>query len=128
MPKSEEERIKTNRANLKPLSVKVLQQLQEIELEAMGRFHGVADELESAIGFLRLGMQIGWKPLAIIHSKRTFKKYEDILGINARELFDEETPASDRCSGYFIAKKLNSFWKIVNGEKKIEHKRDFSPT
>lgn len=126
MPKSEEARIKTNRANLRPLSPKALQQLQEIELEAMAKFHGVADELESAIGFLRLGMQIGWKPLAIIHSKRTFKKYEDILGINARELFAEETPASDRCSGYSIAKKLNAFWKIVNGEEKIEGKRELS--
>lgn len=128
MPITEEQRIQKNFTKLKPLSVEKLKQLQEIELEAIARFHGVADELESAIGFLRLGMQIGWKPLAIIHSKRTFKKYEDILGVNARELFAEETPASDRCNGYSIAKKLNAFWKIVNGEEKIEHKRDLSST
>jgi hypothetical protein len=124
---SEEARIKLNLSKLKPLSVEKLKQLQEIELNAIARFHGQMDEIESAIGFLRLGFQVGWKPLAIVHSKKTFKKYEEILGINAHEIFQEETIASDRINGYAIAKKLANFWKIVNGEQPVKDKRVLSP-
>lgn len=126
MPKTEEARISNNRANLKPLSPKVLQQLQEIELGAIARFSGMADELESALGFLRLGCQLGWRPLAVIHSKRTFKKYEQILGINAREFFPDETPASDRNKGYSFAKTLSNFWKGISGDIKIENRRELT--
>ncbi|MGC2458546.1 MAG: hypothetical protein WA435_11195 [Gallionellaceae bacterium] len=126
MPISEEARIKKNLANLKPLSVEKLKQLQEIELRALAKFAGQLDELESAYGFLRLGFQVGWKPLAIMHSKKTFKKYEQILGINARELFPEDTPASYRSMGYTIAKKLSNFWKAVSGDIKVENRREIS--
>jgi hypothetical protein len=123
---SEEARIKKNLANLKPLSSEKLKQLQEIQLHAFAKFEGQLDELESAFGFLHLGFQIGWKPLAIIHSKKTFRKYEQLLGINAKEVFPEVTPASDRSMGYFIAKKLTNFWKAVSGDTKIEHRREIS--
>lgn len=125
---SEEQRIQKNLAKLKPLSVEKLKQLQEIELRAVAKFHGNLDELESALGFLRFGFHYGWRVLAIIHSKKTFKKYEQILEIDAHELFPEETLTSDRSYGYKIAKKLDKFWQVVNGEEKIEHKRQSSPT
>lgn len=127
MKMTEDERIAYNLTRLKPLSVEKLKQLQQIELRAIARFHGQLDELESALGFLRMGFQYGWKPLAIIHSKKTFKKYEQILEIDAHELFPEETPTSDRSIGYSIAKKLSKFWQVVNGEEKINHKRESSP-
>lgn len=123
---SEEARIKKNLANLKPLSTEKLKQLQDIELRALAKFHGNFDELESAYGFLRLGFQIGWKPLAIIHSKKTFRKYEELLDIDAKILFPEVTPASDRSRGYSLAKKLSNFWKAVSGDTKVENRREIS--
>lgn len=124
---SEQQRIERNLAKLKPLSVEKLKQLQEIELNAIAQFVGQLDELESALGFLRMGFQFGWKPMAIIHSKKTFKKYEQILGINAKEMFPETTPNSDRSVGYAISVKLSNFWKIVNAEERIENKRQLAP-
>jgi hypothetical protein len=124
---TEEERILYNLTRLKPLSAEKLKQLQEIELRAIAKFYGNLDELESALGFLRLGFQYGWKVLAILHSKKTFKKYEQILEISARELFPEETPSSDRSMGYSFAKKIKKFWQVVNGEEKFERKREASP-
>jgi len=124
---SEEARIKKNLTRLKPLSAEKLKQLQDIELHAIAKFWGQLDELESALGFLRMGFQFGWKPLAIIHSKRTFRKYEQILGINAREIFPDDTPNSTRSVGYALAVKLSNFWKIVNGEEPVEDKRILSP-
>jgi hypothetical protein len=124
---SEEQRIQKNLTKLKPLSVEKLKQLQDIELNAIAKFIGQLDELESALGFLRMGFQFGWKPMAIIHSKKTFKKYEQILDINARELFPEDTPTSERSNGYALAVKLSKFWKVVSGEEHIENKRTLSP-
>jgi hypothetical protein len=74
-----------------------------------------------------MGFQFGWKPMAIIHSKKTFKKYEQILEIDARVLFPDETPTSQRSIGFAIAVKLSKFWKIVNGEEAIKDKRSLSP-
>lgn len=126
MTMSEEKRIQKNLSKLKPLSVEKLKQFQEIELKAIAKFYGNLDELESALGFLHLGFHYGWKPLTIIHSKKTFRKYEQILDINARELFPEETPTSDRSIGYSLAKKVSNFWKAVSGDIKIENRREIS--
>jgi hypothetical protein len=126
MPISEEERIKKNLADTPHLSIEKLQQLHDIESKAWAKFTGQLDELESAYGFLHLGFQIGWKPLAIIHSKKTFRKYEQLLEINARELFPEETTASHRSLGYSFAKKLSNFWKAVSGDIKVENRREIS--
>jgi hypothetical protein len=122
----DELRIEDNRSKLRLLSIDELKKLQEIELDAIARFKGSADELETALGFLRIGIQIGWKPMAIIHSKRTFKKYEEILGIDARTFFPEETPAASRSIGYKIAKTLTNFWKVVSGDIKIDNRRDIN--
>ena len=95
-------------------------QLYEVEREALAKFSGDFDELEAAVGVLHLGDHIGWKPLVLIHNKRTIRKYEEVLGINFREFFPEEGPSADRSLGYKIAKKIGNFWKAVSGEVKDE--------
>lgn len=70
---------------------------------------------------LRMGHYVGWRVLIIIHNKRTIKKYEEILGINIREYFDEEGPLASRSYGYSIFKKIGQFWKIVSGDIKSQH-------
>src|SRR5690606_1076859 len=61
------------------LTVEQKNQLEEIEERALIHFVGQLDELESAIGMLRLGHHMGWKVLYMIHSKKTVRKYEEIL-------------------------------------------------
>lgn len=87
---------------------------------ALSNFKGGADELESAIGMYVLGRHLGWKPLYIIHSKKTVAKYEQILGIDVRETFPEEGPAVERSHGYRVAKTFTNFWKVVSGEERID--------
>lgn len=43
---------------------------------------------------------VGWKVLVLVHIKRTIRKYEEILGIDVRELFAEEGPSAMRSIGY----------------------------
>lgn len=95
-----------------------IEKLHEIERQAIASFSGQFDELEAALGMLHLGDHLGWKPLVLIHNKRTIRKYEEILGINIREFFPDEGPSAHRSIGYTIAKKIGNFWKAVSGEIK----------
>ena len=99
-------------------------QLQDIEDKAITNFSGTLDELESALGMLRMGHHFGWRVLYLIHSKKTIRKYEEILDIKIRELFPEEGPSAERSIGLALAKKASNFWKVVSGEIKIENRRD----
>jgi hypothetical protein len=98
-------------------------QLVDIEGNAIAGFTGQLDELESALGMLLMGHHFGWKVLYLIHSKKTIRKYEDILGIKIREIFLETGPSSYRSVGLTLAMKASNFWKVVSGEEKIENRR-----
>jgi hypothetical protein len=91
-------------------------ELDRIELAAIANFQGVLDELESALGVLRMGHHFGWKVLYIIHSKATIRKYEKILDIKIRDVFPEEGPSAYRSYGYQLVKKVSNFWKFISGE------------
>lgn len=112
--------IKKNEHALALLTQDDVWKLYEIERKAFARFSGQIDELESAIGMLHLGFHIGWRPLVLIHDKKTIKKYEQLLGIEIREFFPPEGPSAPRSLGYTIAKKYSNFWKVVSGETKSD--------
>lgn len=122
--------IQKNRLRLAPFDRERIEQLHEIEREAFARYTGTFDELEAALGMLRIGDHIGWKPLVLIHNKRTIRKYEEILGISVREFFPEEGPSVDRSLGYSVVKKIGNFWKAVSGEVKDDslkaHRREIA--
>lgn len=119
------ETTKTPEEKLANLTPEQKAQIEEIERNAIANFKGQFDELEMALGMLKIGHHVGWKVLVIIHNKRTIRKYEEILGIHIREFFPEEGPSSYRSNGYMLAKKLGNFWKAVSGDIKIENRRDF---
>ena len=110
--------IRKNLHRLADLNQDQVWAMYQIERNALARFKGQIDEFESAIGMLHLGYHVGWKPLLLIHNKRTLRKYEEILNINIREQFPEEGPSAERSYGYVLAKKLGNFWKAVSGEVK----------
>lgn len=99
-------------------------QLEQIEMRAVIHFSGQLDELESALGMLRLGHHLGWKVLYMIHSKKTIRKYEEILDIKIRDIFPEKGPSADRSVGLNVAERFSNFWKVVSGEIKIENRRE----
>lgn len=91
-------------------------QLEQVEKRALIYFSGQLDELESALGMLRMGHHFGWKVLYLIHSKKTIRKYEEILDIKIRDLFLSEGPSAQRSVGLEISKRFSNFWKVVSGE------------
>jgi hypothetical protein len=105
---------------LAPYSQKRLDELRDIECKAIAKFKGSFDDLEAALGVLHIGDHLGWRPLVLIHNKRTLRKFEEILDINVREFFPDEGPSASRSIGYTIAKKIGNFWKAVSGDVKDE--------
>ncbi len=83
---------------------------------------GSIDELEQALGMYVLARHTGWKPLVLMHNKRTIRKYEEIVGKPIRD-FPEEGPAAMRSVGYRFAAKLSNFWKAVSGESQVPDRR-----
>ncbi|MEO7621553.1 MAG: hypothetical protein ABIS30_00685 [Gallionella sp.] len=114
-------------ANLHKMPSRTLEreaELIRIEREAFASFQGQFDDLELALGILRTGDYLGWRPLVLIHNKRTIRKVEDILGINFREFFPPEGSSANRSQGYKLAKQLTNFWKAVSGDTKIDNRRE----
>lgn len=114
-------------ANLLKMPSRTLEreaELIRLEREAFANFHGMLDDLELALGVLRTGDYLGWKPLVLIHNKRTIRKIEEILGIKVRVFFPPEGPCAERSIGYKIAKEWNKFWKAVSGDFKVESRRE----
>lgn len=110
-------------AKTQPLAPDDAKRVCDVVDEAIRNFKGGADELEGAIGMYMLGRHLGWRALVLIHSKRTIKKYEGILGISVKDEFPEEGPDMDRSIGYRFARQLSNFWKAVSGEEKVEDRR-----
>jgi hypothetical protein len=115
---------RANRLKMPSRTLEREAELIRIEREAFASFQGQFDDLELALGILRTGDYLGWRPLVLIHNKRTIRKVEDILGINLREFFLPEGPNADRSLGYKFAKQLTNFWKAVSGDIKIEKRRE----
>jgi len=102
-------------------------ELNGIEGDAVARFHGDLDQLEAALGMLRMGHHFGWKVLYLYHSKKTIRRYEEILGIRVREVFDPTGPSSYRSFGLNIAERFDNFWRVAGGDIKIPRRKGTAP-
>jgi hypothetical protein len=113
---------KSREQKLKKLTPEQRAEMDHIEAQAIADFKGDPHDLESAIGMLRIGHHSGWKVLYIIHSKRTIRKYEQILAgdsgkeVRIRDLFESEGPSAYRSVGFQIVQKVSNFWKVIANE------------
>ena len=82
--------------------------------KAIKDFEGDITTLESAIGAYVVGLKLGWKPLLLIHDKKTIAKYERILSLN-----EEMDPVGDwapKSKAWRAVQKITNYWKAVKGE------------
>lgn len=91
------------------------EELEMIE-SAIKNFRGQLPTLEGAIGAYLVGKEIGWKVVYLVHEKRTLRKYEEILGINFREVLPEEGRWAHKSMAWKAVQKVSNFWKAVKGE------------
>lgn len=91
--------------------------MMDIIRKAITDYRGDSSILESAIGALVWGRHIGWHGLRLMHSGRTFKRYEDALGIKFKDVLPTRTDKSRRLNGirYLdkISETVGKFWQVV---------------
>ena len=76
------------------------------------------DELESALGMYMVGFHYGWRILYLVHTKKTIRKYETLLGIKVAEAFPEYGPDVERTNAHKVLQVASNFWKVVSGDEK----------
>lgn len=91
-------------------------QIESIVTEYTGSVH----DLYSAIGVLAVGDKLGWRVLRITLNTRTYLKYQQILGVDFKEIFPEEGVHSRKSVALDIVKKFHNFWNVVKGIEKID--------
>jgi len=111
------------KGNLPRASAEDARRIVDLLDRAIVKYDGDVGEVEQALGAYLFARHVGWKPLVLIHNKRTIRKFEEVLGVSFREEFDEIGPDAERCKAYQIASGLSNFWKAVSGEVKIEGRR-----
>ena len=89
--------------------------------EAVLHFEGDIRDLESAIGAYYLAHIIGLKPLYVIHSKKTVKKYINLISDFGN--IGDETDMSEHIPRYVEARSKSNFWKAVSGDTKLTRSR-----
>jgi hypothetical protein len=72
--------------------------------------------LTNAIGYLMIGRKFGWKPMLLMHDRKSIKKYEDILDFDSKESMPEVGPWADSSVAWKAVQKVSNFWKAVKGE------------
>lgn len=96
---------------------------EQVILQHMDDFRGIATTLESALGALVIGQYFGWRVLKLIHNPATYRRYEKVLGIDFKDVCPEITKTGERKSvGYAITKALGSFWAVIMGKRKVPEK------
>lgn len=93
-------------------------------------FQGNFDVLESALGALVIGRVAGWRVLKLLHSHKTYKRYEQVLGLEFAGTFpwsgEYVTPErgvySRKSVALRVADKLGDFWQVVQRSGDIPKK------
>src|SRR5688500_1620104 len=76
-------------------------------------YEGSVEVVEAAIGALIVGRLVGHDGLRVLHSWKTLRNYEEILGVKFKELLPPNTRDSDRINGVRWAKKFTALWRAL---------------
>src|SRR5450759_5670246 len=76
-------------------------------------FHGDTRTLSNAIGYLMIGRQFGWKPMLLMHDRKTIKNYELLLKFDSKDVMPEIGPLETKSIAWVAVQKAVSFWKAV---------------
>jgi len=93
-------------------------QLVKIVDKAVANFKGNINHLESAIGMLAVARFLGWRPLLLIHDKKTIRRNEKILDVKIRDALPGVGEKADKSIAWNLVQNVSSFWKAVRGEIK----------
>ncbi len=79
-------------------------------------YEGDARILESSLGAFYLGTLIGWRPLMLIHTMKTYNRYQDILGLKFKDYMPEQGSYASKSHAFCEISSKSEFWKAVRGD------------
>lgn len=91
-------------------------QLVELIDNATEDFKGDLRLLSNAIGYLMIGRKFGWKPMLLMHDRKSIKSYEEILKFDSKVIMEEVGPFAYKSVAWKAVQKVANFWKAVKGE------------
>jgi len=111
----------TDRTPIAPM-LDIDDELDEYLCQRIADFHGLAADLQTALGALVIGRHYGLRALRIMHSPATIRKYDRIIGRRLKDICPPDTHLEDKLLGVRFANKVGSFWAVVTGRKTIANK------
>lgn len=90
-------------------------ELQQVVDTAIKSYRGDGRVLESAIGALFIGFQVGWRPLLLMHRHKTISRYQGILDLDFHQIMPEVGPLANKMLGWRLVKGAENFWAVVRG-------------
>lgn len=96
----------------------------EIIQNAVNRYSGDVNTLESAIGAYVMAHFFGHEPLRVMHSPVSMRKWAKILDIDWAEAFPAKGPLAGRSNGYQMALKLNALKDVIYGRVPVPDRRE----
>lgn len=124
MPKKETREQRKARWEAALASVDFPSELHAIIKRAFENYSGDIRVFETAVGALFLGFMVGWRPLLLIHSASTVKRYQEILGLKFRDVLPETTGLSDRSPAFEFVQRVGNYWDAVRGTLKVEGRHE----
>jgi hypothetical protein len=78
-------------------------------------YRGNGQLLGAALGALVLAKYMGWKPVALLHSQATVRRYQTALGVYFKDVMPERGVYSYKSMALFLVDKFNNFWDVIQG-------------
>lgn len=73
-------------------------------------YQGDATVLGNALGALVLGRYVGWRVIRVVYSNNSYSKYQNLLGIQFRDVLREREILSRKSLGLSILDRIGGFW------------------
>lgn len=89
-------------------------------------FHGQSNDLGNALGAFMLGKYYGWKPIMLMYSRASIRKYEKILGMNFKERLPEEGELVHKLKAYRFLRDTKAYWDTIRSGKKVKDSKVIS--
>ena len=90
-------------------------------------YSGDATVLGNAIGALVLGRYVGWRALRVVYSNKSYSKYQNILGIQFKDVLRERDIYSKKSLALRVLDEVGGFWDFCRssaGPAELHGKRN----
>ncbi len=73
-------------------------------------YQGDGTALGDALGALLLGRYVGWRALRVVYSNKSYSKFQNILGIQFKDVLRERDVLFKKSVGLTILDRVGGFW------------------